>query len=119
MSDRRAMKRQRPPVHPGDVEALRTSLPAHGILHTLAGDEEIVWQVPEEVPRHLRTIAVDDAVCKDTNRCTIKSTCLVCGNIIEFWLNARNRSGKNNVTWVNCWLHRARKNNASFHIAGC
>jgi len=50
MSDRRAMKRQRPPVHPGDVEALRTSLPAHGILHTLAGDEEIVWQVPEEVP---------------------------------------------------------------------
>ena len=50
MSDRRAMKHQRPPVHPGDVEALRTSVPAHGILHTLAGDEEIVWQVPEEVP---------------------------------------------------------------------
>ena len=50
MSDRRAMKRQRPPVHPGDVEALRTSVPAHGILHTLAGDEETVWQVPEEVP---------------------------------------------------------------------
>ena len=50
MSDRRAMKHQRPPVHPGDVEALRTSIAAHGILHTLAGDEEIVWQVPEEVP---------------------------------------------------------------------
>jgi FdhD protein len=50
MSDRRAMKRQRPPVHPGDVEALRTSIAAHGILHTLAGDEETVWQVPEEVP---------------------------------------------------------------------
>ncbi len=50
MSDRRAMKRQRPPVHPGDVEALRTSVPAHGILHTLAGDEAISWQVPEEVP---------------------------------------------------------------------
>ena len=50
MSDRRAMKAQRPPVHPGDVEALRTSIAAHGILHTLAGDEEIVWQVPEEVP---------------------------------------------------------------------
>ncbi|WP_245414527.1 formate dehydrogenase accessory sulfurtransferase FdhD [Aestuariivirga litoralis] len=50
MSDRRAMKRQRPPVHPGDVEALRTSIAAHGILHTLAGDEETIWQVPEEVP---------------------------------------------------------------------
>ena len=50
MSDRRAMKHQRPPVHPGDVEALRTSIAAHGILHTLAGDEETVWQVPEEVP---------------------------------------------------------------------
>jgi len=50
MSDRRAMKRSRPPVHPGDVEALRTSVPAHGILHTLAGDEAISWQVPEEVP---------------------------------------------------------------------
>jgi len=50
MSDRRAMKHQRPPVHPGDVEALRTSIAAHGILHTLAGDEEIIWQVPEEVP---------------------------------------------------------------------
>ncbi|PZF78211.1 formate dehydrogenase accessory sulfurtransferase FdhD [Aestuariivirga litoralis] len=44
------MKRQRPPVHPGDVEALRTSIAAHGILHTLAGDEETIWQVPEEVP---------------------------------------------------------------------
>lgn len=50
MSDRRAMKSHRPPVHPGDVEALRTSVPAHGVLHTLAGDEETVWQVPEEVP---------------------------------------------------------------------
>ena len=26
------------------------SVPAHGILHTLAGDVETVWQVPEEVP---------------------------------------------------------------------
>ena len=50
MSDRRAMKHQRPPVHPGDVEALRTSVPARGILHTLAGDQPISWQVPEEVP---------------------------------------------------------------------
>jgi len=44
------MKRSRPPVHPGEVEALRTSVPAHGILHTLAGDEAVSWQVPEEVP---------------------------------------------------------------------
>jgi FdhD protein len=50
MSDRRAMKRSRAPVHPGREEALRTSVPAKGILHTLAGDEETVWQVPEEVP---------------------------------------------------------------------
>ncbi len=27
-----------------------TSVPAEGILHTLAGDEATVWQVPEEVP---------------------------------------------------------------------
>jgi FdhD protein len=48
MSTRRAMKpavaEQRAP------EALRTSVPARGILHTLAGDVETVWQVPEEVP---------------------------------------------------------------------
>lgn len=50
MSDRRAMKHQRLPVQPGDVEALRTSVPAKGILHTLAGDEPASWQVPEEVP---------------------------------------------------------------------
>lgn len=50
MSDRRAMKHQRPPVHPGDVEAMRTSVPARGILHTLAGDQPTSWQVPEEVP---------------------------------------------------------------------
>jgi FdhD protein len=28
----------------------QTSVPARGILHTLAGDVETVWQVPEEVP---------------------------------------------------------------------
>ena len=50
MSDRRAMKRQRPAVHPGDVEALRTSVPVTGTLHTLAGDERVTWSVPEEVP---------------------------------------------------------------------
>jgi FdhD protein len=50
MSDRRTMKRSRNPVHRGDGEALPTSVPARGILHTLAGDTETVWQVPEEVP---------------------------------------------------------------------
>ncbi|MCA3561506.1 MAG: formate dehydrogenase accessory sulfurtransferase FdhD [Aestuariivirga sp.] len=30
--------------------AAAASVPAKGILHTLAGDEETVWQVPEEVP---------------------------------------------------------------------
>lgn len=28
----------------------KTSVPAHGTLHTLGGDVEAVWQVPEEVP---------------------------------------------------------------------
>jgi FdhD protein len=31
-----------------------TSVPAHGVLHTLAGDVETVWQVPEEVPLALQ-----------------------------------------------------------------
>lgn len=31
-----------------------TSVPAKGILHTLAGDVETVWQVPEEVPVSLQ-----------------------------------------------------------------
>ena len=66
MSDRRAMKRQRPPVHPGDVEALRTSIAAHGILHTLAGDEETVWQVPEEVPLALQFNSQNYAVMMGT-----------------------------------------------------
>jgi FdhD protein len=35
------------PLQPPGVA---TSLPARGILHTLAGDHEAVWQVPEEVP---------------------------------------------------------------------
>ncbi len=29
---------------------LFTSVPAHGVLHTLGGDIDTVWQVPEEVP---------------------------------------------------------------------
>ena len=66
MSDRRAMKRQRPPVHPGDVEALRTSVPAHGVLHTLAGDEETVWQVPEEVPLAVQFNSQNHAVMMGT-----------------------------------------------------
>jgi len=33
---------------------LQTSLPAKGVLHTLAGDVETVWQVPEEVPLALQ-----------------------------------------------------------------
>jgi FdhD protein len=35
---------------PASRERLETSVPAKGILHTLAGDVETVWQVPEEVP---------------------------------------------------------------------
>lgn len=66
MSDRRAMKRQRPPVHPGDVEALRTSIAVHGILHTLAGDEETVWQVPEEVPLSVQFNSQNYAVMMGT-----------------------------------------------------
>ena len=66
MSDRRAMKRPRSPVHPGDEEALRTSVPARGILHTLAGDTETVWQVPEEVPLALQFNSQNYAVMMGT-----------------------------------------------------
>ena len=66
MSDRRTSKAKRPPVHPGDVESLRTSLPAKGILHTLAGDEETVWQVPEEVPLALQFNSQNYAVMMGT-----------------------------------------------------
>ncbi len=66
MSDRRAMKRHRPPVHPGDVEALRTSVPARGILHTLAGDEDTIWQVPEEVPLAIQFNSQNYAVMMGT-----------------------------------------------------
>jgi transcription elongation GreA/GreB family factor len=34
----------------------QTSVPARGILHTLAGDVETVWQVPEEVPLDARDV---------------------------------------------------------------
>jgi FdhD protein len=50
MSDRRTIRRASPPAHLVRDEAALTSVPARGILHTLAGDAETVWQVPEEVP---------------------------------------------------------------------
>ncbi|WP_395689021.1 formate dehydrogenase accessory sulfurtransferase FdhD [Aestuariivirga sp.] len=43
----------RKPVLVG-AAAPSTSVPAGGILHTLAGDVETVWQVPEEVPLSLQ-----------------------------------------------------------------
>lgn len=66
MSDRRTSKSRRPPVHPGDLESLRTSLPAKGILHTLAGDEETIWQVPEEVPLAVQFNSQNHAVMMGT-----------------------------------------------------
>ena len=44
------MKASLTPVEGRAGEALRTSVPARGTLHTLAGDTETIWQVPEEVP---------------------------------------------------------------------
>ena len=41
------MRRASVHTHPA---AAKTSRPAKGILHGLAGDREVVWQVPEEVP---------------------------------------------------------------------
>jgi FdhD protein len=38
------------PASAGVAQANPTSVPAHGVLHTLAGDIGTVWQVPEEVP---------------------------------------------------------------------
>jgi FdhD protein len=66
MSDRRGMKRSRTPVHPGHGEALPTSVPARGILHTLAGDTETVWQVPEEVPLSVQFNSQNYAVMMGT-----------------------------------------------------
>ncbi len=50
MSPRRATKPFLVSVGDGAREAARTSVPARGTLHTLSGDTETVWQVPEEVP---------------------------------------------------------------------
>ncbi|MCA3574410.1 MAG: formate dehydrogenase accessory sulfurtransferase FdhD [Aestuariivirga sp.] len=66
MSDRRDRKGALAPVHPGHVQALATSVPAKGVLHTLAGDVEAVWQVPEEVPLALQFNSVPYAVMMGT-----------------------------------------------------
>lgn len=54
------------PVSAGAGEGLRTSVPARGILHTLAGDEETFWQVPEEVPLSLQFNSQNHAVMMGT-----------------------------------------------------
>ena len=41
---------QEVPAFAGMTDAIGTSRSAKGILHTLAGDEPVTWQVPEEVP---------------------------------------------------------------------
>ena len=38
------------PASAGMTANIPTSVPARGTLHTLAGDGEAIWQVPEEVP---------------------------------------------------------------------
>lgn len=38
------------PAEAGVAPGIPASVPARGVLHTLAGDSETVWQVPEEVP---------------------------------------------------------------------
>ncbi|WP_421695806.1 formate dehydrogenase accessory sulfurtransferase FdhD [Aestuariivirga sp.] len=60
------MKPRLVPASPGAGEALRSSVPAHGILHTLAGDEETIWQVPEEVPLSLQFNSQNHAVMMGT-----------------------------------------------------
>jgi FdhD protein len=45
---------------------VRTSVPAKGILHTLAGDTETTWQVPEEVPLSLQFNSTNYAVMMGT-----------------------------------------------------
>jgi FdhD protein len=66
MSDRRDRTRGQSPVHPGHVQALATSVPAKGVLHTLSGDVETVWQVPEEVPLAVQFNSVPYAVMMGT-----------------------------------------------------
>ena len=54
------------PVQAGHGEALRTSVAAKGILHTLAGDTPTVWQVPEEVPLAVQFNSTNYAVMMGT-----------------------------------------------------
>ena len=60
------MKPSLVPVPAGHGEALRTSVPAKGVLHTLAGDTETIWQVPEEVPISLQFNSANHAVMMGT-----------------------------------------------------
>jgi FdhD protein len=48
------------------ADAPKTSVPAHGILHTLGGDIEAVWQVPEEVPIAIQFNSQNHAVMMGT-----------------------------------------------------
>lgn len=60
------MKPSLVPVQAGAMDAVRTSVPAKGILHTLAGDCEITWQVPEEVPLAVQFNSANYAVMMGT-----------------------------------------------------
>ena len=62
MSERRATKANVVPVESRAGEALRTSVPARGVLHTLAGSQDIIWQLPEEVPLALQFNSQNHAV---------------------------------------------------------
>ncbi|WP_395662000.1 formate dehydrogenase accessory sulfurtransferase FdhD [Aestuariivirga sp.] len=66
MSERRATKANVVPVESRAGEALRTSVPARGVLHTLAGSHETIWQVPEEMPLALQFNSQNYAVMMGT-----------------------------------------------------
>ena len=66
MSERRATKANVVPVESRAGEALRTSVPARGVLHTLAGSQDIIWQLPEEVPLALQFNSQNHAVMMGT-----------------------------------------------------
>lgn len=66
MSERRARNAHVVPVESRAGEALRTSVPARGVLHTLAGRRETIWQVPEEVPLALQFNSQNHAVMMGT-----------------------------------------------------
>jgi FdhD protein len=66
MSERRASKANVVPVESRAGEALRTSVPARGVLHTLAGSHETIWQVPEEMPLALQFNSQNYAVMMGT-----------------------------------------------------